>query len=138
MSPPPVLIEGSIRGAFHRKKNPRRIGGFVLVTEIAMTAAGEDGETGSAFGGFCSLFVIMPDYSTRTHRPTAMGQAKWPIDIRYLDIQRLAQRVCNIIGRGAVEVTVFDLGHGRLRYTRTPSQSILGPSTQLASLLERD
>lgn len=120
------------------KEKPPTNRGFVLVAEIAVTTAGEDGKTGSAFRGFCSLFVIMPDYSTRTHRPTAMGQAKWPIDIRYLDIQRLAQRVCNIIGRGAVEVTVFDLGHSRLRYTRTPSQSILGPSTQLASLLKRD
>lgn len=122
MSPPPVLIEGSIRGAFHRKKNPRRIGGFVLVTEIAMTAAREDSEAGSAFGGFCSLFVIMPDCSCRTHRPTETGQAKWPIDIRYPDIQRLAQRVRNVIGRGAVEVAVFDAGHGWLCYACTPSQ----------------
>jgi len=103
-----------------------------------MTAAGEDGEAGSALGGFCSLFVIMPDCSRRSHRPTAMGQAKWPIDIRYLDIQRLAQRVRDVMGRGTVEVTVFDLGHSRLRYARTPSQSILRPSTQLASLFERE
>lgn len=103
-----------------------------------MTAAGEDGETGSAFGGFCSLFVIMPDCSRRTHRPTAMGQAKWPIDIRYLDIQRLAQRVRNVMGRGRVAVTAFDFRHSLARHACTPSQFGLRPSTQLASLFERE
>lgn len=103
-----------------------------------MTAAGEDGETGSAFGGFCSLFVIMPDCSRRTHRPTEMGQTKWPIDVRYLDIQRLAQRVRDVMGRSAVEVTVFNSAHSLARHACTPSQFGLRPSTQLASLFERE
>ena len=67
-----------------------------------------------------------------------MGQTKWPTDIRDSDIQRITQRVRNVMGRGAVEVTVFDLRHSRLRYACTLSQSVLRQSTQLASLLERE